>query len=403
MAKRLTQALGVDIGTQSIKVAGVRLGKDGPVVTGLAKGPTPDNAIDHTGIYDPTALGGALHTLLAQAGMLGLKDVIFSIAGQSSVVVRNLEVPRMSDKELSDHMQWEIQRNIPFAESTVISDFRPVENLALENTQNMEVVMAVSPQSAIGTILELLKAAGCRAAAIDVEPLALGRVLRSCHPADLGMKKVCLVNYGHNTASINMYRESVLAFPRSVPTGGAALTKAIADSSGLTSEEAEARKTSAIITGDPGGDDGSTGTYQPYNPFTETAAETAADTDLVEPAEIAAEVEPEPVVAPIITADSGDTSLFDSFRPQIDEFVAELRRSIDYYRSRGGDIDQIALSGGGAGLKGLGPYISSSLDTPVSVVNPLQGIGVDLPETYSVERASEFAVAVGMGLHIAYD
>ena len=64
MAKRLTQALGVDIGTQSMKAAAVRLGAM-PTVVGLAKAPTPADSIDNTGIFDPVALGGALHGMLS--------------------------------------------------------------------------------------------------------------------------------------------------------------------------------------------------------------------------------------------------------------------------------------------------------------------------------------------------
>jgi type IV pilus assembly protein PilM len=382
MAKRLTQALGVDIGTQSIKIAAVRLGRDGVVVSGLAKGATPANAIDHTGIYDPVALGGALKALLAESG-LGVKDVIFSITGQSAVVVRNLEVPRMSEKELEDHMQWEIQRNIPFAESTVVSDFRPVDNPSLDSTQNMEVVMAVSPQSAIDMILDLVRIAGCRAAAIDVEPLALGRVLKTCHAGDLGSKKLCLVDIGDHSTAINMYRDAVLAFPRTVPVGGSQITKAIADATGTTMEEAEVRKISSASVAAPATVAGET--YAPYNPFE------------------AGEGESSPGVA---MQPAGDAGMFAAMEPQLVDFVAELRRSIDYYRSRGGDVEQIALSGGGAELRGIGPYIEGSLGLPVDKVNPFGGLTLDAQvgaETLAQNHASEFAVAVGMGLHIAYD
>lgn len=392
MAKRLTRALGIDIGTQSIKAAGISLGKDRPEVGALAKGATPENAIDHTGIFDPTSLGNALRTILSEAGMLGWKDAIFCISGQQAVLVRNLEVPRMSDKELSDHMQWEIQRNIPFAESTVVSDYRPVENPALDGTDNMEVVMAVSPQSAIEAILELIRAAGCKPAAIDVEPLAIGRVLRSCYPGDLGAKNTCVVNFGNSMTSINMYRSGVLSFPRSIPSGGAALTKAIADSSGITSAEAEARKASVVIPAATSGEP--TETYQPYNPFSDAGAAPPAE----------GEVPAEPTPAPIAPIPAGDSKLFDAIQPQVVDFVAELRRSIDYYRSRGGGIEQIALTGGSSALTGLAAYVESSLGLPTALLDPFQNLNVAPGvETFARANASEFAVAVGMGLHIAYD
>ncbi|MDQ2987367.1 MAG: type IV pilus assembly protein PilM [Armatimonadota bacterium] len=391
MAKRLTQVLGVDIGTQSMKAAAVRLGRDGAEVAGLAKGPTPVDAMDHTGIYDPVAIGTTLHGILSQAGMTGMKDVIFCIQGQSSVLVRNLEVPKMNDKELDEHMKWEVQRNIPFAESTVLSDFRVIENAALTGSDNQEVVMAVSPQSAIDTIIELLKAAHLRAAAIDVEPLAIGRILKVCHPGDLGGRKTCVVNIGDANSSINMYRDSVLSFPRTVPIGGKNLTSAISTGMSLTAEEAEnKKKAEASIPTSGSGEP--TQSFAPYNPFDSSGAA---------PAEGDAPSEPVPAPVPVPTS-----NLYGLMEPQLADFAAEIRRSIDYYRSRGGDVETIGLTGGGSKLKGLPAYIESSLGIPVQLLNPFAGIGVAVQpgaETYLQDDASEFTVAMGMGLHIAFD
>ncbi len=388
MAKRLTQALGVDIGTQSMKAAAVRLGAM-PTVVGLAKAPTPSDAIDHTGIYDPVALGGALHGMLSQAGMTGIKDVIFCIQGQSSVLVRNLEVPKMNEKEMEEHMKWEVQRNIPFAESTVLSDFRPIENAALTGSDNVEVVMAVSPQSAIDSIVELLKAAHLRPAAIDVEPLAIGRILKICHGQDLGARKTCVVNIGDSMTSINMYRDSVLAFPRMIPTGGKGLTSAIASQLSLTTEEAEARKrVEASVPSGGGGQE--TQSFAAYNPFDANTASAEGEA-------------PAPVAAPVPAPAS---NMFGAMEPQLVDFVAEIRLSIDYYRSRGGDVESIGVTGGGSQLKGLPAYIEGSLGIPVQVLNPFAGLEVGVQpgaETYLQQDASEFSVAVGMGLHIAFD
>jgi type IV pilus assembly protein PilM len=320
--------------------------------------------------------------------MMGIKDVIFCIQGQSSVLVRNLEVPKMNEKEMDDHMKWEVQRNIPFAESTVLSDFRPVDNPALAGSDNVEVVMAVSPQSAIDTIIELLKAAHLRPAAIDVEPLAIGRILKICHAHDLGARKTCVVNIGDSSSSINMYRDSVLAFPRSIPMGGKNLTNAIATQMTLTAEEAEARKKAEASV--PGSGGQATQSFAAYNPFDAYAEVAEGET----PA-------PAPVPAP-----APPSNMFGAMEPQLVDFVAEIRRSIDYYRSRGGDVESIGLTGGGSQLKGLPAYIEGSLGIPVQVLNPFAGLEVGVQpgaETYLQQDASEFSVAVGMGLHIAFD
>lgn len=384
MAKRLTQVLGVDIGTQTMKIAAVRVSREGGVgITALGMSRTPEGTVDYTGIFDPQTLGASLRSLIAES-RAGVRDVVFCINGQSSVVVRSLEVPRMSESDLASHMQWEIERNVPFAESETVSDYRPVDNPALAGTDNMEVLMAVSPRSAIETVLALIRSAGCKPAAIDVEPLGIARVLKTCHPNDLGSRNVCVVHIGHSTTAINMYRAGTLAFPRSVPLGSAQLSQAIAEAFGITMAEAEERKHTAVAV--PEGFAGTGGAtvqveFQPYTPFGG------------------------PQHAPIPPPAEADR-LFHAIQPHLEEFVAELRRSIDYYRSRGGEVDEIALSGGGARLKGLDQYIHRSLAFPVSYVNPFQGIdlsGAEGVETFVRDHASEFVVAVGMGLHVAYD
>jgi len=385
MAKRLTAAVGVDVGTQGIKVALVRLGKDAPNLVGLGYAPTPEGTCDHTGIFDPQAIGKAIQAAVKESGA-AIKDAIFCINGSSSVVVRVLEVPRMNEQELAGHMEWEIQRNIPFAESNVVSDYRPIENPALAASQNMEVVMAVSPQSAIDTLIAAAKAAGLKIAAIDVEPLGIGRVLRTCHANDIGAKNICLVHLGRSTTAINMYRSATLAFPRTIPIGGEALTKAIAEGLGIGMAEAEEKKRHAAAPeGSPGG-------------FTMPVVGPAAAPYAYEGTQTTAGGSP---------AAADETARIRALlAAPLEELVAEIRRSIDYFKSRGGEVEELALSGGGANLKGLQEYLHTSLGMPVSKVNPFSELQVALRgvgESYMKERPTEFTVAVGMGLHIAYD
>src|SRR5665213_706444 len=105
MAKRLSSVLGIDIGSRKIKIAEVKTHGKEPVVSALGMIDTPEGSVDHTGVYNAEAVGIALKQLLNQAGA-SVSQVVVSIAGQASVLVRTLEVPRMSPAELSEHMRW---------------------------------------------------------------------------------------------------------------------------------------------------------------------------------------------------------------------------------------------------------------------------------------------------------
>jgi type IV pilus assembly protein PilM len=90
----------------------------------------------------------------------------------------------------------------------------------------------------------------------------------------------------------------------------------------------------------------------------------------------------------------------------LEEFVAEVRRSIDYYRSRGGDIDRIVLAGGASKMKGLGAFLKASLNLECDNYDPLRRLNITakkLAPGFLEEHRQEFAVAVGNGLHVLFD
>ncbi len=117
--------MGLDIGTSRIKFVEARAGRTGPVVTNVGMGMTPRDTIANGVIVDPDTLGAAVRQLLAEYGVR-TRSVVSSVASQSSLVVRPIEVPRMTRSELAETMQWEVDRHIPFAASEVVMSFEPL-------------------------------------------------------------------------------------------------------------------------------------------------------------------------------------------------------------------------------------------------------------------------------------
>lgn len=455
MAKKLNSVLGVDIGSQKIKIAEVKLQGREPTITALGIADTPEGAVDHTGVYNSDAVGDVLKMLVGQSGV-SVNQVVVSIAGQASVLVRTLEVPKMNPTELKEHMNWEITRNIPFAESTVVSDFKAFEPES-PDAQNLDVVMAISPQSAVDTMVAAVKRAGKSTAAIDVEPLSIARSLTASYAQDLSGLTVCTVDIGNKTTSINIFKDGKLLMPRTVPLGGEMLTRALADNLGLSVDEAEAlKRTSAAIPESAsgsiiGGFGASTQQFAAYNPFADDPASMnpnlmpmgmdapagdapynpfASDEPAppynagagAEPAPYmpggeAEPVQPEPAMvpapepelpaAPNAGADDPETiRIYNAMASVIEEFVAEIRRSIDYFRSKGGDVNRIELLGGGAKLKGLDAFLGKALGIPTEMYDPLRNLQVNakkLDPSVVDENRQDLTVAIGNALHIAFD
>ena len=443
MAKKLSSVLGVDIGSHSIKVCEVKAQGKKAVVTALGTAPTPEGAVDHTGVYNPEAVGAAIKQAIQQSGAKS-PSIVVSVAGLQSVPVRKLDVPRMDpNQELKSHMEWEINRSIPFAETTIQSDYKvlPDED---PNSPNMEVVMAMATQTAVDTLVDCIKKAGRKPAAIDVQPLGIARTLSENYEDMYGGESICVVDFGHVSTNINIYRGSNLMLPRPVPLGGEMITRAVCDSLGLASDEGErvkmqelnlpstaqasmggfgmdfgAAQTTSFDAGmaNPFMDPSPTQAFQPagyeINPVTGLPEEVAPANPFADPADagFTAPAEPDfaaaPEPAPVETSlpqvqDPRSTQLLNAVSPILEELVSEIRRSIDYYSSQGGTVNRILLCGGSARINGLAGYVSRSVSIPTEVLDSTKNISVSAKNSAG-DAHPEFAVAIGNGLHILFD
>jgi Tfp pilus assembly protein, ATPase PilM len=105
--------------------------------------------------------------------------------------------------------------------------------------------------------------------------------------------------------------------------------------------------------------------------------------------------------------DPRKTEVFLAIYPLLEELVSEIRRSIEYFRSRNPDADvqTIVLCGGGSIMPNLDQFIAQAVGIPAIVGNPFKGVQLQVkrhgPE-YVAANAHLMAVAVGMGLHASF-
>lgn len=436
MAKQPGVVVGIDLGSRFIKVAEVRVGRP-PVVTNIGIAPTPEGAIDSSGVIDKAAVSATVKKLLSETGV-STKQAAFALAGQNSVVVRVLEVPKMSPAELRQHMDWEIGRNIPFADTRVQSAYEVVRRPNADpNADNMEVVLAVAQQDAVDSLVDIADKVGLEPYAIDVEPLALARSLLLTQP-DMQSQNVAIVNLGAESTSIDIYSQGILSFPRLLPTGSNMLTRAVAERMMISEPEAEQLKVQlAEVLMDqipqatspfsvPGAPTG--GFYTPGfaseptiapepSPFMTPGSFTTGEEPQpdIPPSPFAVPGEPEPAPAPEpepalpaqSPTDPRKTEIFLAIYPLLEELVSEIRRSVEYFRSRNmdADVQMIVLTGGGSIMPNLDQFIASAVGIPTVVGNPFKGVQLNVkrhgPE-YVAANAHLMAVAVGMGLHASF-
>jgi type IV pilus assembly protein PilM len=248
--------LALDIGSRFVKIAELRLQKGVISLLNVAILPTPMGVMDNSQILEPVLLGKSIKKFL-NINKIKTKSVIAGISGQSTVIVRPIEMPRMSLKELKDNMKFEVERHIPFAVTEVIMDFSPLidpNDLPPEEV-NMKVLLAVAHEELVQKYIKVLDCAGLQAVAMDVLNLSAIRALTSEDEDDDIMSveepkeeisklpdNIALVEIGARAMEICIVTKGQLAFNRMVPVAGDTLTNVIAEQTGRTQEEAEELK-----------------------------------------------------------------------------------------------------------------------------------------------------------------
>ena len=240
--------VGLDIGSESIKVSEARLTKDGIVISGLGIAQTPVGVFQDEIIVDPATLGAAVKMLLASSG-IKTRKCVSSIEGQNKVVVRVIEVPKMEDKELSESMKWEVDRQVPFAATNEIEmDYAAIPSETDDlNIQTMEVLLAVAQKDVVESHVAMLRAAGLKPYAIDLAQLAAERALVEMVPVDPNAlpedSVVAIISIGARNTEMGIFENGTLTFPcPPIPIAGDTITNEIAEALGLSPEEAEQTK-----------------------------------------------------------------------------------------------------------------------------------------------------------------
>jgi type IV pilus assembly protein PilM len=446
MAKSVAPTVGLDIGSSLIKVVELASGRDGVTVRAIGMAPTPPGCIENNIIVDPHLLGQTVKKLLKDSGVTS-KSVVSSVAGQTALVVRIIEVPKMSDTELSETMKWEAERQIPFPVNEVIMDYETIRRPgASPDDQNIEVLMAAAQKDMIYNLVEMFRSGGLKPKVIDIQPLAVARPLIELGPSPWDKKTIAILNIGATTTDIGVYRDGILAFPRMIPLAGHNMTLAIMNQLAVDEARAEALKVEygevnmnmvpqpvqpasdafldfgaqpeesgampfVFMPNEQAESPRTLGGGEAESPF-EIEQESSHPLDLDAPSGApmefgadnsmeAAQAESSQNLPATMDSNPEKEAVQRAIGAVLIELRDEIRRSLDYYRGRpnGSEINDILICGGGSRMKFLDQYFEREFGVPTRVANPFEYLKIatkNFSSEYLEDVAPLMTVAVGL-------
>jgi type IV pilus assembly protein PilM len=140
-------------------------------------------------------------------------------------------------------------------------------------------------------------------------------------------------------------------------------------------------------------------------PSEEPAEAPEAEAGAEAPAEEAAVTPPVPLEG---DEERQKREIYDAMLPVLGELVTEIRRSLEYYRSRheGAEVHRLILVGGTARLPGLPEFLSEELGIPAERGDPVVPLTVANPHLSDEllhELSPVLAVAIGLAVRDLMD
>ncbi len=346
MAKKKL-AVGLDIGSSSIKVAQVKETGKGYELAAFDMALLPPEAVVDGALMNFPAIVEHIKELWA-SNKIKSKDVALSVSGHS-VIIKKVSLPEMTPEELDESIQWEAEQYIPFDIKDVNVDVQILNPKAGQG--QMDVLLVAAKKDVIDEYVSVAFEAGLKPVVVDVDTFCIQNMFEMNYgfPAN---ETVALINVGAAVININVVYNGLTNFTRDISMGGRLLTEEIQKQFNVSFEEAEHYKTG----GD--GNFSNSSIAREVSKLSERVSET---------------------------------------------LVTEIQRSLDFFAATtiNADISRIFLSGGASQLPHLVRALERRLEVPVEYANPFKNIIVDTAK-FDMDRlhrmAPMAAVSIGLGL-----
>jgi len=347
----------IDFGARSIKVVKLHKISDGYELDNYGAMLSPENSIADGEILNPLAVTDVLIELLKESRIRDRKANI-AITGQK-VIVREIVLPLMEDKELIAGVMWEAPKYVPYDLDESIIDAEKVEEFVeKDGNKMMRVLLVASPKNTVYPYMEVLKKARIMPKIVDVISSANIRAFENyLSEKEEGEKESLIIDIiisiGASSTILTLVEKSNIKFTRNILIGGSDITKAIATSLNISFKEAEKLK---------------------------------RDTEIVLGPEAKEEKinESEKIIIKILN-----------------QITKEVRKSLSYYKTQSQKVkyNKIILSGGSANIKNIDKFLGEQIEIPIIIGNPLEKIKID-ESAFDLDRIKKlkYSLATVIGL-----
>ncbi|MEA3357011.1 MAG: type IV pilus assembly protein PilM [Patescibacteria group bacterium] len=337
---KLPDHIGLDFGNHSIKAVQLSGINKSPSLVGFGSQLTPVGVINSEDETHQKQLVEALKVLIGEGGFR-TKNVVAALP-EFSIFTRFLEFPGVKDDELEDAVHWQAKQVVPI----------PIAEMQVgwivlgrnESKNATKVLFIGAPRKLIDLYVRIMEKAKLEPVAIETEGIASGRAVYRAGD----VREAVILDLGSRSTDMGIMSGGNLIFSQSISIGSDSLTRTIATEFSFEYNQAEEYKRNYGLD----------------------------QTQL-------------------------DGKIFQCLKPIIDSLVAEVRRGVEFYKSRTLEAapKQYVLIGDGSLLPGLVVYLAQEFGMAVQLADPWAGINMNQKQESVISKGRPaYAVAVGLAL-----
>ncbi|HZK44488.1 MAG TPA: pilus assembly protein PilM [Syntrophomonadaceae bacterium] len=205
--------IGLDIGTYKTKFVHLKSRRGKYEILDYGFIDNPADTVDNGNIIQPELLGERIRELV-QDFKLTDKTTISSVSGPQ-VYIRNIIMPKMKLKDLRQAIYYQATTFLPIPIEEAIIDIFPIRDIETDEGLQTEVFFVAVRKQQVENLEMCAKIAGLNLQVIDLESLALKRVI-----ADISkFKTKAILNLGATRSGFTVFEDKNLLFHRPLAFG----------------------------------------------------------------------------------------------------------------------------------------------------------------------------------------
>ena len=405
--------IGIDVGSTAVRVAEVAAG-DVPVVVRAAQVPLSPGVVEAGEVRQPQAVAEALREAWTKSGVK-TKQVYLGV-GNQRVIVREVALPWLPEKELRDTLAFQVQEFIPMSTDEAVLDFDLLGELDQGGRRMQRILLVAAHKGMINALVDAALAAKLDPIGIDLTPFA---VIRAVGTGDEGLDldatgDEAIIDIGAQVTSICVHDRGVTRFVRILPSGGRDITLALASGLGIDEDVAERLKRGGPPEqmGEAPAEAGEADPDAEADPALDASPAPDVD-DLPDAPSVAEGLQfPEPAQTqapePLQPAASSNRDRPDPAEvrslalARAGSFMDEVRSSLEFYAAQmpNAQIGRVVVVGGGSRLEGLLELLQERLPVPVDRGRLFERAKSELDLSAEATAEAEAVLSVAIGLAI---